>query len=44
VFDNRALRNVFGPTKEEETIECRRLHNKEIHDRYFTANILVEKP
>jgi hypothetical protein len=31
VFQNRALRNIFGPKRDEVTGE-RRLHNDELHD------------
>jgi hypothetical protein len=27
VFDNRVLRRIFGPNKDEVTVEWRRLHN-----------------
>jgi hypothetical protein len=27
VFENRVLRRVFGPKKDEVTGECRKLHN-----------------
>jgi hypothetical protein len=34
VFENRVLRRIFGPKKDEVTGERRRLHNKELHDLY----------
>jgi hypothetical protein len=42
-FDKRAPRKAFGPTKDEETGESRRLHTVKIHDLYFTAYTLVGK-
>jgi hypothetical protein len=32
VFENRVLRRIFGPKKDEVTGEWRRLHNKELYD------------
>jgi hypothetical protein len=32
VFENRVLRRVFGPKRDEVTGECRKLHNEELHD------------
>jgi hypothetical protein len=34
VFENRVLRNVFGPKKDEVTREWGKLHNKELNDLY----------
>jgi hypothetical protein len=36
VFENRVLRRVFGPKRDEETGEWRRLHNKELYALYST--------
>jgi hypothetical protein len=30
-FENKVLRSIFGPSKDELKWECRRLHNKELH-------------
>ena len=35
VFENRALRKLFGPKRDEVTGECRKLHNEEHRDFYF---------
>jgi len=44
VFKNRALRNIFGPKREEVTAEWRRLHNK-MYDTFSSPNIIrVIKP
>ena len=34
VFENRVLRRVFGPKRDEVTGEWRKLHNKELSDLY----------
>jgi hypothetical protein len=34
VFENRVLRRIFGPKRDEVTSECRKLHNKELRDLY----------
>jgi hypothetical protein len=33
VFENRMLRRVFGPKRDEVTGEWRTLHNEELSDR-----------
>jgi len=40
VFDNRVLRRVFGPKKNEVTGEWRKLHNEELRDLYSLPNIV----
>jgi hypothetical protein len=32
VFENRVLRRIFGPKREEVTGEWRKLHTEELHD------------
>jgi hypothetical protein len=39
VFENRALRRVFGP-KRDANVKCRRLHNEEFHILYHLPNIV----
>ena len=34
VFENRVLRRVFGPKRDEVTGEWRKLHNEELSDLY----------
>jgi hypothetical protein len=34
VFENRVLRRIFGPKRDEVTGEWRRLHNEELNDLY----------
>jgi hypothetical protein len=40
VFENRVLRRVFGPKRDEVTGEWRKLHSEELSDMYFLANIV----
>jgi hypothetical protein len=34
VFENRVLRRIFGPKRDEVTGEWRRLHNEELYAMY----------
>jgi hypothetical protein len=34
VFENRMLRRIFGPKRDDIIEECRKLHNKEPDDLY----------
>jgi hypothetical protein len=40
VFENRVLRRIFGPKRDEITGEWRRLHNKELNDLYSLLTII----
>jgi hypothetical protein len=40
VFENRVLRRIFGPKKDEATREWRRLHNEELNHLYSSTNII----
>jgi hypothetical protein len=35
VFENRVLRRIFGPKRDEVTGDWRKLHNEELHNLYF---------
>jgi hypothetical protein len=39
VSENRVLRKVFGPKRDEVTGEWRKLHNEELNDLYSSPNI-----
>jgi hypothetical protein len=43
VFENRILRRIFGPKRDEVTGEWRKLHNQELNDMYSSPSILVIK-
>jgi hypothetical protein len=40
VFENRVLRRIFGPKRDEVTGEWRKLHNEELHDWYSSPSII----
>jgi hypothetical protein len=40
VFENRVLRTIAGPKRDEATGEWRRLHNEELNDLYSLPNII----
>ena len=40
VFENRVLRTLFGPKRDEVTGEWRKLHNEELSDLYVLPNIV----
>ena len=40
VFENRVLRRVFGPKRDEVTGEWRKLYNEELRDLYSLPNIV----
>jgi hypothetical protein len=40
VFENKVLRRIFGPRRDELTGEWRRLHNEELCDLYSSQNII----
>jgi hypothetical protein len=39
VFENRVLRRIFGPKRDEVTVEWSKLHNEELRDLYSSPNI-----
>jgi hypothetical protein len=39
VFENRVLKRVFGPKRDEVTGEWRKLHNEELNDLYSLSKI-----
>jgi hypothetical protein len=40
VFENRVLRRIFGPKREEVAGDWRRLHNEDLHDLYASLYII----
>jgi hypothetical protein len=37
------LRRIFGPKRDEVTGGCRKLHNEELHNLFFSPNIIRMK-
>ena len=40
VFENRVLRRIFDPKRDEVTGDWRRLHNDELYALYASSNII----
>jgi hypothetical protein len=40
VFENRVLRRIFGPKRDEVTREWRKLHNEKLRDLYSSPSII----
>jgi hypothetical protein len=40
VFENRLLRRIFGPKRDEVKQEWRKLHNEELNGLYSLPNIV----
>jgi hypothetical protein len=40
VFENRVLRRIFGPRRDEVTGEWRKLQNEELHGFYSSPSII----
>jgi hypothetical protein len=40
VFENRVLRRIFGPKRDEVTGEWRKLYNEELRDLYSSPSII----
>jgi hypothetical protein len=40
VCENRVLRRIFGPKRDEVTGEWRKLHNEELRDFYSSPSII----
>jgi hypothetical protein len=40
VFENRVLRRIFGPKRDEVTGRWRKLHTEELHNLYSSQSII----
>jgi hypothetical protein len=40
VYENRVLRRIFGPKRDEVTGGWRKLHNEELHNLYSSPSII----
>jgi hypothetical protein len=40
IFENRVLRRIFGPKRDEVTRRWRKLHNEELHNLYSSPSII----
>jgi hypothetical protein len=40
VFENRVLRRILGPKRDEVTGDWRKLHNEELHNLYSSPNVI----
>jgi hypothetical protein len=41
VFENRVLRRIFGPKRDEVMGGWRKLHNEELHNLYSSPSIII---
>jgi hypothetical protein len=41
VFENRVLRRILGPKRDDVTVDWRKLHNEELHNLYSSPNIIA---
>jgi hypothetical protein len=41
VFDNKVLRKIYGPNRDEVVGGWRKLHNEELHNLYGSQNIPI---
>jgi hypothetical protein len=40
VFENRVVRKIFGPKRDEVIAGWRKLHNEELHNLYCSPSII----
>jgi hypothetical protein len=40
IFENRALRRIFGPSRDDVTRKWRKLHIEELNDLYYSSSIV----
>jgi hypothetical protein len=41
LFENRAIKRIFGPNRDEVTGKWRKLHTEELNDLYSSPNIFM---
>jgi hypothetical protein len=41
MFENKVLRRIFGPNKDEVAVGWRTLHTEELHDLYTSPYIIL---
>jgi hypothetical protein len=41
VFENRVLRRIFDPKRDEVTGDWRKLHNEELHNLYYSSPNII---
>jgi hypothetical protein len=42
VFENKVLRRIYGPKRDEVTGEWRKLHSEELHNLYSSPNTITQ--
>jgi hypothetical protein len=42
VYENRVLRRIFGPKRDEVKGQCKRMHNGELHNLYSSPDQMKE--
>ena len=40
MFENKVLRRIFGPRRDEVTGDWRKLHNEELNDLYYSLKFV----
>ena len=40
MFENRVIRRIVGPKRDEVIGERRKLHNEELNDLYYSPNVV----
>jgi hypothetical protein len=41
VFENRVLRRIFGPKRDEVRVGWKKLHNEELRELYSSQSIII---
>jgi uncharacterized membrane protein len=40
LFENTVMKRIFGPKRDEVTVEWGKLHNEELHNLYYSLSTL----